>query len=275
MASTPSSKILRVGVIQAGKIIEERHLKRREDVTIGQDAKNTIVVPASNLPSTFHAFEYKANQYSLVFTEQMEGRVRLGDSDVDFASLKSQGLAKKRGDVYVYPLSEAARGKITLGEITLLFQFVTPPPEPPKAELPPMVKGSFIASMDRVFLGILAASLVLHFSGATCMLLRPMPVERELSLDELPDRFAKLLVPPKIEQPKPVEVATTGDEKKDDKKTDEKKSDTGEAKADKPAPGPTNRAEVEKRVARSGLLKILGGAGTGSGGALQDVLGAG
>ncbi len=275
MASTPSQKILRVGVIQAGKIIEERHLKRREDVTIGQDAKNTIVVPASNLPSTFHVFEHKGSQYSLVFTEQMEGRVRVGESDVDFASLKSQGLARKRGDVYVYPLTEAARGKISLGEITLLFQFVTPPPEPPRAELPPMVKGSFVASMDRLFLGVLAASLVLHFSGATCMLLRPIPVERELSLDELPDRFAKVLVPQKIEQPQPVEVATTGEEKQDEKETEEKKSDSGEAKADKPAAGPQDRKVIENKVAKSGLLKILGGAGAGSGGALEDVLGTG
>ena len=47
MAPPVPSKILRVGVIQGGKIIEERHLKRRDTVTIGQDAGNTFVVPAS------------------------------------------------------------------------------------------------------------------------------------------------------------------------------------------------------------------------------------
>ena len=34
MASVPSNKILRVGVIQGGKIIEERHLKNRIDACL-------------------------------------------------------------------------------------------------------------------------------------------------------------------------------------------------------------------------------------------------
>ena len=146
MAAAPSPKILRVGVIQGGKIIEERHLKKRGDVTIGQDAKNTFVVPASNLPSSFAVFENRNGQYFLGFTEAMDGRVRLGSADVDFASLRSQGLAKKRGNVYLLPLTDAAKGKISLGEVTLLFQFVNPPPEPSKPELPPTIKGSVFQS---------------------------------------------------------------------------------------------------------------------------------
>src|SRR5688572_23520034 len=124
----PQPKILRVGVIQGGKIIEERHIKRHGNVTVGQNAANTFVIPASNLPTSFPVFEFKNNQYHLVFTETMDGRVRLGTADVDFGALRSQGLAKKRGSVYVLPLTDAAKGKISLGEITLLFQFVAPPP---------------------------------------------------------------------------------------------------------------------------------------------------
>lgn len=269
MASVPSNKILRVGVIQGGKIIEERHLKSRGDVTIGQDAKNTIVVPASNLPPSFAVFEHKANQYALCFTEGMEGRIRVGTGDVDFGSLRSQGLAKKRGNVYVYPLNEQAKGKISLGEVTLLFQFVNPPPEAPRAELPPVVKGSFLANMDRLFLAILAASLLLHFSGATCIALKPKPVEQELSLDELPDRFAKVLIPQKIDEPKPVQQEQKGNEEK--KEAKEEKKDTGEKKDVKPA-GPAHREELQRKVASKGLLKILGSSGSG-GGALEDVLG--
>jgi len=272
MASIPSSRILRVGVIQGGKIIEERHLKRREGVTIGQDAKNTIVVPTSQLPATFGVFEHNGAGYSLVFTAAMDGRVRMGTTDLDFASLRMQGLAQQRGDHWVLPLSDDARGKISLGEITLFFQLMSPPPESAKVVLPPMVKGSFLASMDRFFLAVLGISLLLHFSGATCIVLQPPPVERELTLDELPDRFARVLIPQQIEPPKPVETAQTGDE--ENKDADEKKSDAGEKKADRPAPGPQNRAELEKKVASKGLLKILGSSG-GMGGALEDVLGSG
>src|SRR5262249_6929165 len=228
-AAAPSSKILRVGVIQGGKIIEERHLKKREDVTVGQDAKNTFVIPASNLPTTFPVFEHKGNQYHLVFTEQMNGRVRLGTSDVDFASLRSQGLAKKRGQHYVLPLTDTAKGKIALGEVTLLFQFVKPPPEPAKPELPPSIKGSLWQSMDQLFFLVFAGSLVVHFSGAGYLACSPRIEEHELSLDELPDRFAKVIIPAKALEPKPAVKEAVADEgeKKETKKEETAKKDRG------------------------------------------------
>ncbi|MFZ5470772.1 MAG: AgmX/PglI C-terminal domain-containing protein [Myxococcota bacterium] len=270
MAPAPTQKILRVGVIQGGKIIEERHLKKRENVTVGHDAKNTFVVPASNLPPSFPVFELKAGQYSLLFTEHMEGRVRVGSADVDFSGLRAQGLAKKRGDVYVLPLTDAAKGKVSLGEVTLLFQFVTPPPEPPKPELPAAVKGSFWQSMDQMFLLVLASSLFLHFSGVTFIICQPLPVEQELALDELPDRFAKVMMPMKIEPPKVEESAqgSTEDAKKDDSP---KKASKTPAGGGDPA---AKKAAMQKAVASKGLLKILGSAGAG-GGAFEDVLGGG
>ncbi|MBI3182549.1 MAG: AgmX/PglI C-terminal domain-containing protein [Myxococcales bacterium] len=274
MAPTPSQKILRVGLIQGGKIIEERHLKKRDTVTIGQDSRNTFVVPASDLPSSFPVLEYRNNQYSLVFTEQMDGRVRLGGSaEVDFASLRSQNLARKRGSLYVLPLSDNAKGKISLGEVTLLFQFVTPPPEPPKPELPPVAKGSFWQSVDQVFFVVLSASLAIHFSGATWIACQPVPEERELALDELPDRFAKLVMPVKVEPPPQPEVAAGGEEAKtEEKKTEPKKGDNRPAGGADPA---AKRAAMERAVASKGLLKLLGSVGGGSGGAFEDVLGSG
>ena len=270
MVATSTSKILRVGVIQGGKIIEERHLKKHDNVTVGQDARNTFVIPASNLPPSFPVFECKNSQYSLVFTETMDGRVRLGTSDVDFASLRSQGLAKKRGNVFVLALNDAAKGKVSLGEITLLFQFVTPPPEPVKPELPPTIKGSVWQSMDQLFFGILAASLIIHFSGATFIACQPRPVDEELSLDALPDRFAKVMMPKKIEPEKPVEKAQATGE--DEKKVEKKEAKKVEKQAPAADPG-EKKAAMQKAVAQKGLLKILGS--SGGAGALQDVLGSG
>jgi len=271
MAAAPSSKILRVGVIQGGKIIEERHLKKREDVTVGQDAKNTFVIPASNLPTTFPVFEHKANQYHLVFTEEMNGRVRLGTSDVDFASLRSQGLAKRRGHLYVLPLNDTAKGKIALGEVTLLFQFVKPPPEPVKPELPPSIRGSLWQSMDQLFFLVLAGSLVVHFSGAGYLACSPRIEEHELSLDELPDRFAKVIIPAKPPEAKPVvqEAVAEESEKKETKKEETAKKDRGSGD---PA---QRRAQIQEKVVSKGLLRILGSTGSGGAGAFEDVLGGG
>ncbi len=269
MATASNPKILRVGVIQGGKIVEERLLKRREDVTVGRDAKSTIVVPASDLPPHSTVFEHRGGQYSLVFTAQMDGRVRVGDADVDFASLRARNLAHARGDQFVFPLTEAARGKVSLGEVTLLFQFVAPPPEPQRAPLPANLQGNPFSGLDGVFAGILGGSLLAHTVLALFIILSPAPVEPELKLEELPDRFARVMIPPpKAEEPKPVEVTDSGTEQKETPKSDASKADV------KPAAGPKSRDEIVKNVQSKGLLKVLGSAGAG-GGAFADVLGSG
>jgi hypothetical protein len=272
MSSANPAKILRVGVIQGGKIIEERHLKSRETVTVGQDAKNTFVVPASTAPTSFPVFECRHHQYHLLFTERMEGRVSLGNSDVDFGSLRSQGLAKKRGNLYVLPLNDSAKGKVVLGEVTILFQFVKPRPELPKAELPPAIKGSLWQSMDQLFFVVLAGSLLVHFTGAGYLACSPRVEEHELSLDELPDRFAKLIVPTKAP-----EIRTTASQAapEADKKEAKNDENTSKKRDRTPSDAAARREQIQQKVVSKGLLKILGSSGAAGAGAFQDVLGAG
>ena len=47
-AATPRRRSCASASIQNGKIVEERLVRKRENVTIGQSTKNTFVVPASN-----------------------------------------------------------------------------------------------------------------------------------------------------------------------------------------------------------------------------------
>lgn len=263
------AKILRVGVIRDGKIIEERHVRQPGPVTVGQDGTNTFVIPASELPSTFPVFEHKGGQYTLVFTDRMNGRVANRAGDNDFASLKTKNLVTRRGNVWVLPLDESARGKVSLGEVTLLFQFVSPRPEPARVALPDELRGSVWSSIDHLFFGILAASLFLHFAGAACIVLSPKPADADLALDELPDRFARVLLPPKApepELPKVPEATAQAEEKKDTKKDVKKKDEL-------PAEASARKAVLQQKVASKGLLKILGSAG--GAGALSDVLGSG
>ena len=50
-------KILRIGIIQGGRIVEERLVRKRENITIGQSAKNMFVVPSDALPRHWLLFE--------------------------------------------------------------------------------------------------------------------------------------------------------------------------------------------------------------------------
>jgi TonB family protein len=261
--TSAGSKILRVGIIQGGKIVEERHVRRPDSVSVGQDAKNTFVIPASNLPPSFPVFDFRGTHYYLLFTERMDGRVRIGDKDLDFAALRAQKLAQKRGSVYALQLDDSAKGKVSLGEVTLLFQFVPPPPAPTRMALPPEYRGTLWTSLDHVFFGILAASVLLNFSGAACIAFSAKPPDAEVALDELPDRFAKLLVPPPTPEPEKPKEEPKGEEKVEKKEAKKKDKPTDEAR----------KAAIAQKVQSKGILKILGAAG--GQGALKDLLGEG
>jgi outer membrane biosynthesis protein TonB len=269
----PQNKLLRVGIIQGDRILEERHLLR-EDVTIGHDAKNTIVLPPSDeLPAKFALFENRNNQYQLVFDDAMKGRVDLGSSDVDLDRIRKQGLAQERGTNYVLPLQESARGKVDLGDITLFFQFITPPPASEKPTLPPDVQGGFWKTLDRVFFGILAASLLLHVLWGAYIFAADLPPEPELALDQLEDRFVKAIIPQKPPEPEKVAEAPAAAEEKAEAQEDKK--DKGESRQNdaRPQDAAQRKAEVVKKVSGKGLLKILGSSGAAGGGAFADVLG--
>ncbi|MDP1919634.1 MAG: AgmX/PglI C-terminal domain-containing protein [Myxococcales bacterium] len=270
MATAPApGKNLRIALIQGSKITEDRTFKRRVPVTVGQDAKNTLVVPVSNLPSSFTLFELVNNQYALVFKAGMEGKVTVNGAELTLQQAREKGLAKSRGDALVLPLTDASKGRVALGEVSVLFQFVTPPPEPKREELPLTIKGNFLSQIDHFFFLCLAASVFVHFSGATFIACQPIPEEKELSLDELPDRFVKAMMPVEVKKPEPKPEVAKGDEKKEEKK--EEKVAEGEKK-EKAATSNEKKAELQARVAKSGLLKIIGAAGSGEG-AFADVLG--
>src|SRR5437764_1788123 len=89
-------KILRIGIIQGGKIVEERLVRKRESVTVGQSTKNTFVIPTEALPKSFLLFELASHGagYALNFTDGMDGRISLGDQVLALGQCKEQGRAQ-------------------------------------------------------------------------------------------------------------------------------------------------------------------------------------
>jgi outer membrane biosynthesis protein TonB len=268
---TQQDKVLRVGIIQGDRILEERHLNKAS-VTIGHGAKNTIVLPPSDdMPARFALFEKRKNQYQLVFDDTMHGRVHLGSSDVDFDTIRKQGLAQERGTHYVLPLQDGARGKVELADdFTLFFQFVTPVPASERVKLPADVQGGFWKTMDRVFFAILATSLLVHFAWGAFIFSSAPPPEPELALDELEDRFVKANIIPQ-KQPEPEQIAEAPQAAEEAPKQEDKKP-ASDTKDSKPQDAAQHKAEVVKKVSGKGLLKILGSSGSGNG-AFADVLG--
>ncbi|MEP6651706.1 MAG: AgmX/PglI C-terminal domain-containing protein [Myxococcales bacterium] len=277
-------KILRIGIIQGGRIVEERLVRKRENITIGQSAKNTFVVPSDALPRHWLLFEVTGNRYTAHFSDGMDARIAVGSEIISLSQLKQVGKIQRRGHSYLLPLDERSRGKIVLGDMTILFQFVTPPPPQPRPQLPASVRGSITSGVDWFFTTIAGISFLLHL--LLVVYLRNVDWPRKPDIEEIPDRFVKMVTQqvPKKEEPKK-EVAT--EEKADDKaeeKAEKKKAAPAPKEEKKAKHEPTEeekaRAEAERRarlaekVQSTGLLKLLGAKADGPG-SLADVLGKG
>jgi hypothetical protein len=204
----PRPRILRIGILLGGKIVEERLIRERTSVTIGQSMKNTFSIPVEGLPLELTLFSLEHEKYSLRFLNKMDGRLSAGEQVDTLEALKTKG-ATNHGAYWSVPLADTARGKLSLGDLTILFQFVTEPPRQPKPMLPASVRGTFADRFDPRLSVILGASIIVHF--AVVIIALTMDVETD---DGITDRaynltFSQEEYKVELEQPK-VEVPTQG-----------------------------------------------------------------
>ncbi len=206
MQQATGPKVLRIGLVASGRILEERIVKQRTSVTVGPSERSTFVIQA-NLPPQFKLFELIAGDYYLNFLDGMAGRVALATGISDLAALKGQ--AKRVGTSYQVRLTEEARGKIVIGETTFLFQFVAPPPVQPRPQLPLSVKGGVASQIDWSLTIIAAFSFLLHFGLIGAMYSDWMdPVINDDITASLIDMVQKTVPPPVETSDSPTSSAT-------------------------------------------------------------------
>jgi outer membrane biosynthesis protein TonB len=287
VGSAPKPKILRIGIIQGGRIVEERLVRKRENITIGQSAKNMFVVPSDALPRNWLLFEASSNQYVAHFSDGMDARIAVGNEIISLSQLKQTGKIQKRGTSWPLPLDERSRGKITLADMTILFQFVTPPPPQPRPQLPASVRGSALTGLDWFFTTIAAISFALHLT--MIIYLRSVDWPRKPDIEAVPDRFVQMV---QVKKPEEKKVEKKAEAKKEEKKV-EKKEAAEEKKPQQAAPkkelseeekarlaeekaraDAERRARLAEQVKSTGLLKLLGARADGEG-SIADVLGKG
>lgn len=219
MATQSREKILRVGIIQNGRIIEERLLRTREPVTVGQRLKNTFVIASSEFPTSFTLFDTKgAKGYTLQFTGKMTGRMSLGDSVYDLKALRDSGKATKSGSNWQVQLDSRSRGKVVVGDITVLFQFVSPPPLKVLPQLPANMRGGLllffgaVAGLNGVFLATMLLSAFSQMGSVLWLVYMVPPPPRTSGLATLDDRFVSILTEePDVPEPDPLEFEDDGE----------------------------------------------------------------
>src|SRR5438093_1112257 len=88
MPQASGPKVLRIGLVQGGKVIEERVIKQRTHVTIGPSEHSTFVVPSRMVPPHHRLFEIVGGEYHLDFLDGMTGRIALRSGVADLAELR-------------------------------------------------------------------------------------------------------------------------------------------------------------------------------------------
>lgn len=212
MPQVSGPKVLRIGLVQGGKVIEERVIKQRTHVTIGPSEKSMFVIPSKNIPPNFRLFELTGGDYFLNFLEGMTGRIALKTGISDLAALKAQAKRVPLGNAHMFQvqLSEEARGKVVVGETTFLFQFVAPPPVQPKPQLPVSVKQGLSSDIDWTTTIIAAFSFLFHFGAVGSIYSDWMDpvVDDEVNVAQLLESVKQLPPPPPVEQKEQTEVPT-------------------------------------------------------------------
>ena len=237
-------KILRIGVIQGGKIVEERIIRKRESVFVGTSEKNhfTLQSQGPNAPARFELFQIVGNDYILNFTEAMRGRVGLPAGVQELAQLRSSGAARNAGTHWQVKLNDSSRGKVVIGDVTLLFQFVSMPPVQPRPQLPAAARGGFVKNIDWVFTAFIMFSFMTHFGFIIYLENADWPLDT--GIGEMPESMAKMI----FEEPAPPEEKPA---EKDDAPSDAPAEEAQQEKPTKAAPAEHDQASAHADSAAS------------------------
>ncbi|MFI5307275.1 MAG: energy transducer TonB, partial [Polyangiales bacterium] len=226
-------KVLRIGIIQSGKIVEERIIPKRETVTVGSSEKNHFVVHGEGVPPRFELFQIVGTDYILNFTDKMSGRVGLPGGVQDLDQMRQSGAARNAGAHYQVKLGESSRGKVVIAGTTLLFQFVLPPPVQPRPQLPAAARAGFVRSIDWLFTAFMVFTFMTMFGFIVYLENADWPLTQ--GVEAVPEEVARMIYeeppPPPVEKK---EEATTESETPTETKKPEKK-ETAKEEA-KPAP---------------------------------------
>jgi hypothetical protein len=263
-------KALRIGLIQGGRIIEEQIIRQRETVFVGQSEKNRFVIAHPKLPAKYALFESKAGRYHINIKSFMGGRLSTPQGVVDLAG----GGARR------IPLDDRSRGKIVIGDATLLFQFVVPPPVQPRPQLPAAVRGFWLKQMINLFTpseGLVGEIWLFSMLACVGMVVffhvHDWPVEPQGF--DLDNKFLALVVQPPEDLLDKDEGEKASEEGEGEGEAGEDEADNQESSSNDDRKGPKTpltdeqkaaleaqrKARLEAAVKKSGILAALGSLG--------------
>ncbi len=268
-APPPRIKVLRVAVVVDGLVCDEIHQSHAATLSFGSDYRNDVVLFGAAAPLQHAMFDYRGGRYFLDLPAHVKGKLSLGSKAITVTELRNRMGGGARLRVVLDP---RAKGKLLIGESTVLFQFTEPKPIPPKLPFPTEFAvhlADLISPLDRYTFAGSAAVLGSFFIYQAFK-------ERTdtLSNDQFDERFVQAMG---LVEPKKEEKVIKEDEKKDElAKEEEKKIEVKQKPKENPKvlkEKPEKFSEKAVAEARSvGLARVLGTYGGPGQGTVLDVI---
>lgn len=130
-------------------------------VTFGQSLKCGLSIPGDGIPHEHALFVHDQGRALLRVTKAMTGKLSQG-GEIQTELHRGEAI----DGVWLIPLAKGARGKLVLGDATILFQEIAAPPIAPRPVLPASIRGTLGDRIDRRLAVIIGASVALHLGFA-------------------------------------------------------------------------------------------------------------
>jgi len=142
---------IRIGVLLRGNLVEEKVFDGKAPITIGQSLRCSLSLPVDGMPAEHVLFAVDQGSFVLKLHRAMSGRVAQKDTAPQI--LEGQAMVA---------LSRGARGKVSLGDATILFQEIATPARTPRPQLPAAIRGSLFDRVDGRLAALVGGSLLVH-----------------------------------------------------------------------------------------------------------------
>jgi len=270
--SRSGQKVLRLVAVVDEKVSEDLHQTAAGGVSVGTHHNADVVVFGKNVPAKHQLFDVRQGAYFLDLPAEARGKVRIGKKAVSVKKLRERYA---KGATCRIKLDPRAKGKLRLGQTTLVFQFGPPKPVPPRLPFPAMFKASVFAMAGAIFIySQLAAAGIMgpFFLWAT---FAEIPAKDEMDIEE---RFLVAVGSPlqdkKKEEPEEEEEELDEDElAEEDEDIVDDKPEPEKKLTKKLTDKPKKFSQAAVKQARSvGVARVLGTYGGDGPGTVFDVI---
>lgn len=250
-SKTAVSKVLRVAVIVDELVCDEVHQSEAGPISVGSDYRSDVVLFGSRAPVKHSLFDYRGGHYFLDVPAHTKGKISLGSKALTIGAMRKRYGA---GDKLRVKLSGRAKGKLVIGESTILFQFAKPKALPPVLPFPVQFKprlDNFVGRREQGSLAASAAVLGSYFIWAASS-----DYDDSFDTDDIDDRFKVAMgVSDRPDEPEP----EPEDEEQDELALEDEEEQPEEE--DKPEPKPTKQLDKKPEKFSKAAMKEARGVG--------------